>query len=119
MNEEIKERWVSALRSNKYNQTTEFLKDDDGFCCLGVLCELAVEDKVIDPAFRHAESLRWFYEDDYGILPSKVQEWAGLHENPWVQYDEDGLSHYSSLSELNDEKRKTFREIADIIEVAL
>ena len=41
--QELKDKWLEALRSGEYSQTTETLKDENGFCCLGVLCD------VIDP----------------------------------------------------------------------
>lgn len=59
MDKAIKARWVAALRSGKYPQTEHSLhrvvpmpnalyseNSDDpvGFCCLGVLCDLYVQD---------------------------------------------------------------------------
>lgn len=40
MNIRIKELWIKALRSGEFRQTKHDLKTDDGYCCLGVLCEL-------------------------------------------------------------------------------
>lgn len=120
MNETIKERWVSALRSKKFPQTKEHLKDNNGFCCLGVLCEIAVEDGVIAPPTKHPVTLEWLYENEGGTLPPKVMEWAEINEeNPYVEYTQDGGYFYDSLSELNDAKSMTFPEIADIIEKEL
>lgn len=40
------EKWVLALRSGKYNQTTGTLQSTEGFCCLGVACDIFIpEDK--------------------------------------------------------------------------
>lgn len=33
-------RWVDALRSGKYEQTTGVLQDSKGYCCLGVACKV-------------------------------------------------------------------------------
>lgn len=41
MDKELKEKWVTALRSGEYRQTTGELKDEYGYCCLGVLCDIA------------------------------------------------------------------------------
>ena len=41
MDKELKEKWVAALRSGDYGQTTGCLVDGRGHCCLGVLCEVA------------------------------------------------------------------------------
>ncbi len=39
----IKARWIRALRSGKYAQTTRQLKEPyrPAYCCLGVLCKVA------------------------------------------------------------------------------
>jgi len=36
----LKEKWVDALNSGKYQQTTRTLSDEYGYCCLGVLNEI-------------------------------------------------------------------------------
>lgn len=47
---EAKKKWVEALRSGNYQQGEGALKADteDGlvYCCLGVLCEIMVNDKA-------------------------------------------------------------------------
>jgi hypothetical protein len=50
MNEQIKEKWMVALRSGDYTQgqgCLRFHKDDqpDKFCCLGVLADLIKTDE--------------------------------------------------------------------------
>lgn len=41
MDRELRERWVAALRSGKYEQGAGCLRTkEDKFCCLGVLCDL-------------------------------------------------------------------------------
>ena len=40
MDPETKARWVEALRSGKYTQTTRCLRDGTGFCCIGVLADV-------------------------------------------------------------------------------
>ena len=52
MNPELKEKWVEALRSGEFKQTTGMFKKthSDGterFCCLGVLCVVAEENPII------------------------------------------------------------------------
>jgi hypothetical protein len=46
MNLEIKEQWVAALRSGKFKQAKYKLKENEGYCCLGVLCSLAEKENV-------------------------------------------------------------------------
>lgn len=43
MDAQIKEKWLEALRSKRYRQTTGKLREEisnkkHGYCCLGVLC---------------------------------------------------------------------------------
>lgn len=35
------EAWLQALESGEYQQTTEVLRDENGFCCLGIACDLS------------------------------------------------------------------------------
>ena len=139
---EIKAQWVAALRSGEYQQTTEALSqvDDDGnwgYCCLGVLCELAnldgaVGDIVIaNPLTKPAYKV---YDNAYTVLPSTVYKWAVDADTVDMDYYHNegnmrvpGSFHGAGrsgflLSELNDGSKynfvpkHTFAEIADLIE---
>lgn len=117
MNEDVKRQWVSALRSGEYEQGYERLKGDGRFCCLGVLCDLAVDAGVVDGwrkkkvADLVLNSIGAHGEVDF--LPREVQEWAGIDEkNPVV---DDG----ETLTGLNDVEGLSFEEIANIIEEEL
>jgi len=139
MNQEIQALWTGALRSGAYNQGSGVLKTQTGeFCCLGVLCELAVEAGVIPPA-QETKSLDadapdstvgYQYGSETGILPNAVQEWAGLNDTEgtyemtdaemterYGRYWEDTNSYQkTSLIVANDSYDKTFYQIADLIE---
>lgn len=57
---ELKQRWVSALRSGKYHQGHGCLRDiDNNYCCLGVLADL------IDPE-------AWSYTPEYALNSFKT-----------------------------------------------
>lgn len=135
MKQDIKERWVTALRSGEYTQGHYALRkhDDDGdtHCCLGVLCDIAVEAGVI-PAPTVNTNSEYEYENttpsgeqawpEAGVLPNRVYRWAELSEpNPEITAPEGYLDKYGnpkafvSLAELNDNDR-TFLQIADLIE---
>ncbi len=43
MDKQLKEDWVKALRSGKYEQGQDYLCDEARYCCLGVLCEIHPE----------------------------------------------------------------------------
>ena len=127
MNEEVKKLWVDALRSGEYGQTkgvlhrTEEVRDDDlpvGYCCLGVLCDVAIKAGVqvrVDVDIEHGNA---HYDGDWMALPESVKNWAGLKvSSPAVPFGhEDCLE---SLAELNDEAGLNFDEIADLIEASL
>lgn len=103
MKKAIKKKWLKALRSGKYKQTEDKLKDKKGFCCLGVLCDI----------HRKENKKRWlhnsYYDEDL-TLPEEIVSWSGLPSyNPIIDY------RSNTLADLNDEG-KTFEEIADVIE---
>ena len=126
MDDNIRKQWVDKLRSGKYPQGEGSLRKGENFCCLGVLCELAVEQGVIKSSYI-AEGTRGIYvyadekaDDEYDAwLPPTVRKWAGL------QTDEVKLSRARvvgkpglmalSLTAMND-NGCTFEEIADFIE---
>lgn len=41
MDAALKQKWVDALKSGEFRQTTGVLAKDDCYCCLGVLCTVA------------------------------------------------------------------------------
>lgn len=133
MNQDIKERWVAALRSGEYEQGYGLLRNSqEYYCCLGVLSELAVQDGVIASATQDYVADQDCLDDDaprhysYGpestgtVLPEAVVEWAGLSsENPTVQMnDHDAGQYRDSLAEINDAEH-SFEYIADLIEAQL
>lgn len=113
MNDEIRARWVARLRSGDIEQVAHGLGRGDGRCCLGVLCDLAVEDSIIEPPWTAEEDGEsWLeYDGDREFLPLSVVEWAGLNSpNPQLPAPDCSL-----LSFLNDVPTG-FAEIADLIE---
>lgn len=48
VSKEFGEKWLGALRSGDYTQTKSKLKDDCGYCCLGVACTInGIPDHVM------------------------------------------------------------------------
>lgn len=105
MDTRVKALWLDALRSGEYEQAKEVLAKVDpetgkvGYCCLGVLCDLAVKEGVIpspvlvdryenggEASLREKD--RYLYGDPDGPerststaeLPVAVKEWAGLYD---------------------------------------
>lgn len=110
MNKEIKTKWLEALRSGEYQQTTEVLKDSKGFCCLGVLCD--IHSKITGETDWEIVNGGNKYYEEFRCAPRTVVKWSGIEDcNPDVKLD----NHYWNIAELNDGGR-SFKEIADIIE---
>lgn len=113
MNPEVKAEWVAALRSGQYMQGTNNLRTERGFCCLGVLCDLAVKHEIIPaPGRGTAYPHVYRYGFDSKFLPEAVRMWAGL---PDTDPDVHRENETNSLSVMND-GGCTFEEIADVIE---
>lgn len=117
MKSDVKKLWLEALRSGEYEQGRSALANtNDEYCCLGVLCQLAVNNgvpikvKKVQSGLGPVKS----YDDAKYLLPQSVQEWAGLESsNPVVQGDIG-----TNLADMND-RRYSFDAIARVIEEEL
>ena len=116
MNQEIKKAWVAALRSGDYQQGVGLLhykKDgQDKYCCLGVLCELAVGGGVIPAGQLNADG-QYQYNNSLYMPSSIVLDWAGLQSDDVIIHQIN-----DTLANHNDAGR-TFLEIATAIEEQL
>lgn len=142
--------WIDGLRRPGLRRTTRALTNvlSDGtetYCCLGVLCEIAVEkgktvkhevgsrrrDVAYGPAGASMQdgTLQW------AVLPYEVMEWLGANrqtvevsrvkqldialesdgEIPRIHEQIDGASSVMA-TELNDVMNMTFAQIADVLE---
>lgn len=137
MKADIKERWLKALRSGEYSQTpgqlgVETSNNEDnanGYCCLGVLCEIAVEDKIVTREVTPTGTVKYIASNtdvQSMVLPQAVVAWAGFKdENPTLDTNdfdvqvENQIREKTTLSELNDYAKWDFNKIADFIEAKL
>lgn len=119
MKEEIKQEWISALRSGEYTQGIGYLKTVENstpkHCCLGVLCDLFLKKNPEsgwswrEPDVNHVS----LFGADAKILPITIREWAGLgSSNPNIQMDELGKT---TIAHIND-RGLSFEKIAKIID---
>jgi hypothetical protein len=106
--EDIKTRWVEALRSGEYEQGIGLLRKENRFCCLGVLCDLLAVPYETDPGGECAYGA----EGVAGVLPAEAVEAAGLasKDGQYPQGEET-----TNLTSAND-GGMPFPDIADIIE---
>jgi hypothetical protein len=126
---EILKKWIDALRSGKYPQTTQVIEDSCGNCCLGVLLKVAGKDDIIkahkiikaqqtgeledveasDPIWAERISETLAREIGAGFLYDKM-----IYEGPNA-----GLQLVDALIDMNDSHDKSFIEIADYLEAQL
>ena len=131
MNTEVKQKWIDALRSGKYEQGSEKLRSVTGYCCLGVLCDIYAQEHNTQWEFRGDEEINpqsqdyWYFDEHSEFLPESVMNWAELKtHNPTVRVDvednddEDNWYYKDELSDIND-SGYDFSQIANIIEAQL
>lgn len=119
MNIEFAQRWVAALRSGRYKQGRSRLrKKDDTFCCLGVACDLLIQDGLLPPWEEGDDSTCY---ETYGFacgIPPKVLEHVGFDTYMGGlnsgQLEIHGL-RFPDLASAND-CHVPFAHIADFIE---
>jgi hypothetical protein len=112
MNPEVKRLWVDALRSGEYQQGQGALFTGEGYCCLGVLCEVAIKAGLeIEKSKRDSE--HWLYDGEAAWLPQSVEKWAGL---PDASPDVSLGFERRGLVQMNDGDLAPFSAIADAIE---
>lgn len=111
--------WIAALRSGDYAQATGYLRTPDGFCCLGVACDLFDPSRWSDEPTTLTRAPYFTFRFDQGLhesttLPPNIRDAYCLKTGDgWIGGDD---GRY--LAAMNDEGR-TFAEIADVIERAL
>lgn len=139
--------WIEALRSGKYKQSKGCLHtytgeadDEEGFCCLGVACDVQqeatrgswrifdIDDKKTELGIPHPGNASYGFviqkEEGknvvFGSLPRSV---AALYGIPAIGITVTLRAKYSPfpahLSFLNDRLSASFSQIADILECAL
>lgn len=125
MKHAIRELWVEALKSGRYRKTTGRLgvADRDGAvvsnCALGVLCELAVEQGVIDRVVAGAGMIKYGGRPNgsgdidmttWDIPPRPVIRWAGLVDGPFPRVEGD------PIVAINDHSDATLDQIGKMID---
>jgi hypothetical protein len=93
---ERREAWASALESGEYKQAQGSLRTEEGFCCLGVACDL------FQPEGWHADQERryMYNKHNYAMPPQAVRDFFKISQEE-ADY----------LASRNDD-RESFREIA-------
>lgn len=130
MRKDVAEKWAAALESGKYAQTTSALcrtksmprpaTDGESFaaglCCLGVLCELAIESGVDLP--RRVDDgglVHYGVDEETTILPREVRYWAGIGSNTGVVRDPRDHQRVELELTVKNDGGATFEEIAALV----
>lgn len=130
MKKDIKDLWVERLESGTVPQARETLARGNARCCLGVLCDIAIEQGV--EGLKFEDEVYWVADDDEdfygkdengatwrvnddGALPRVVTDWAGLDEdNPIIDPTGDSARDKTAIG-CNDERRMDFMQIAALV----
>lgn len=137
LKEDVKEKWLAALRSEEYEQCTGRLRirDTNQYCCLGVLCDVYAKETgegEWKEYNKHGLRLWDFHtkgDTKNKYLPDAVMDWAcNLQSNDtlWVSLetfqelfpnvDVDTDDNIMCLAKINDETDIGFEGIALLIE---
>ncbi len=124
LNVELTLKWIDALKSGRYQQSRKRLRTVDGFCCLGVLCDISGQGQ-------------WVLDDnDFGaylisttislvMIPTEMRSFVGFSPDGCFTsqfrvflglYNLDDLP--ITLAKMND-SGETFEKIANVIYNAL
>ena len=122
-----RKKWFEGLRSGKYKQTAGYLstKNEKGkwaYCCLGVACEIAMENGVeLEVMEQNVDGVMVkFYNGEEAHLPDAVQTWLGFDNETGAfkkgENEESLIVHNDGDA---NHKKKTFKKIADLAESRL
>lgn len=95
--------WLDALVSEEYKQTRNKLQNENGFCCLGVACE------VLIPKSKQQKNDLGHLSGPYPHCQEHAPKW--LQRVVWIITRE----YKIDITELNDYEHLSFTEIADIL----
>ena len=112
-----RQEWIKALRSGDYKQTNGNLRDENGYCCLGVACDisgLGVWKKYRNALYEY-NSIEEHVWTEAIELPVVVRNYFGLITVQGKYFKSTLENEIDSLMIAND-GNLSFDQIADIIE---
>lgn len=108
LDSELKQQWIDALRSGKYQQGEGSLRTkDDEYCCLGVLCDIFDSERWTKRPTESSYTYLYFDEYSFGTLKWQLRQLLGLDE------------HTQGKLITQNDAGTPFSEIADWIEANL
>lgn len=109
--DEMRQKWLNALRSGEYKQGRGNLRVGDEYCCLGVACEVLKDELNLSVGESDGVTL---YGSNQATAPSQLEDALGLY-GPCGEH-RDLQSGGPALTDLNDDEMWSFNQIADEIE---
>lgn len=111
--QDIVNMWTQSLRDNPERQGVGRLEDLEGKrCCLGELCYIGWLFGLVS---KETNDNCVIYDGASSFPPDIICEWVGLNQNNG-QYRVANVDYNQTLSSDNDERIKSWPEIADIID---
>jgi len=105
LDKDIKKAWIEALRSGKYEQGRGYLKKDNCYCCLGVICE--INNKLDEHG--------WIVGGGNYYLSDSLEKEFNMNHNGYFKGFT--IDENTCLTEMNDSGRYHFGQIAEVIEL--
>lgn len=113
MNQDIKSKWVAALRSGEYEQDTKVMhRGGKCFCALGVLCDVSDKGEWVP-----------VLGGEYNSFKTNGSSIASIYQSSWVTPSisfiraiEWDTREMENIVHMNDIEKCTFEEIAAWIE---
>jgi hypothetical protein len=113
--------WLAALRSGKYKQAKGTLQNENGYCCLGVACEILIPEDKQEKSFMdkyligkmpisQTNSPLWLRNLNYDFSKRANVELTQLNDGANLEY----VDAYDI--ETSETQTLTFEEIADVLE---
>lgn len=121
-------KWLDALRSGKYTQTKQVLRDEDGFCCLGVACDIYDSSLWEGGTYMGNDiDLHPEVNDAYGLIPFRSEGGDDVSDGYFFDVSVEEFCEITGLDKghyvptltlilLNDEYGLDFNQIADVLE---
>lgn len=104
MKSEIRDLWLDVLVSGQYKQTQGALSNAQGFCCLGVLCDIHSNVAPKNARKEWATSVHTSeYDGEAEMLSLRIGRWAF----PELKAVDQGVSVW------NSKKKEYVREVPD------
>lgn len=98
--------WLNALRSGNYTRCVGALHKEDGYCPLGILCDISKLGVWKEDRY----SKKFEYLGQVNYLPKEVREWAGISHQEYG-----AVSSYILC--FNDSLSTPLNEVADFLEL--